>query len=72
MARKSFDDETLKWVREMPLSLVLVALIGRWVTKTGAWSTAFGRERFYLFIVCAVVWMNVISGILIVSVRGVG
>lgn len=22
MARKSFDDETLKWVREMPLSLV--------------------------------------------------
>ena len=23
MARKSFDDETLKWVREMPLSLVL-------------------------------------------------
>lgn len=23
MAKKSFDDETLKWVREMPLSLVL-------------------------------------------------
>ena len=37
------------------LTYLLVALIGRWVTKTGAWSTAFGRERFYLFIVCAVV-----------------
>jgi hypothetical protein len=23
MARKSFDDETLRWVREMPLSVVL-------------------------------------------------
>ena len=23
MAKRSFDDETLKWVREMPLSLVL-------------------------------------------------
>ncbi len=37
------------------LTYLLVALIGRWVTRTGAWSTAFGRERFYLFIVCAVV-----------------
>lgn len=37
------------------VTYLLVALIGRWVTKTGAWSTAFGRERFYLFIVCAVV-----------------
>ncbi len=37
------------------VTYLLVALIGRWVTKTGAWSTAFGRERFYLFIVCGVV-----------------
>jgi len=39
---------------ESVLTYLLVATVGRWIPLTGAWSTAFGRERFYLFIVAAV------------------
>ncbi len=39
---------------ESVLTYLLVATVGRWIPFTGAWSTAFGRERFYLFIVAAV------------------
>ncbi len=41
-------------VAESVITYLLVALVGRWIPLTGAWSTAFGRERFYLFIVGAV------------------
>ncbi len=49
-------------VVESILTYLFVAFIGRWVTKTGAWSTAFGRERFYLFIVGAVFVRLLIEG----------
>ena len=39
---------------ESIVTYLFVALLGRWISKTGVWSTAFGRERFYLFIVGAV------------------
>lgn len=39
---------------ESILTYFFVAMLGRWVSRTGVWSTAFGRERFYLFIVGAV------------------
>lgn len=40
----------------------LVAAIGRWAPKTGVWSTAFGRERFFLFIVCGVLVRYMMEG----------
>ncbi len=41
-------------VVEALLTYGIVTAIGRWAPKTGAWSSAFGRERFFLFIVCGV------------------
>ncbi len=41
-------------VLEALLTYLFAALIGRWLPRTGAWSTTFGRERFFLFIVGAV------------------
>src|SRR5688500_13297038 len=39
---------------EALLTYWLTALVGLWVPLTGAWSSAFGRERFFLFIISAV------------------
>jgi hypothetical protein len=50
---------------EALITYALVALVGQWITKTGAWSTAFGRERFYLFIVGAVLVRLAIEGSLV-------
>ncbi|HZF55855.1 MAG TPA: poly-gamma-glutamate biosynthesis protein PgsC/CapC [Polyangiaceae bacterium] len=47
---------------EAMITYALVALVGQWITKTGAWSTAFGRERFYLFIVGAVLVRLAVEG----------
>ncbi|AKT36860.1 poly-gamma-glutamate biosynthesis protein PgsC/CapC [Chondromyces crocatus] len=49
-------------VFESILTYLFVGLLGRWVSKTGVWSTAFGRERFYLFIVGAVFVRLAIEG----------
>ena len=49
-------------VFESILTYFVVALLGRWVSRTGVWSTAFGRERFYLFIVGAVFVRLAIEG----------
>ncbi|MDD9965368.1 MAG: poly-gamma-glutamate biosynthesis protein PgsC/CapC [Myxococcales bacterium] len=38
---------------ETVLTYVVCALIGKWLPRTQAWSTAFGRERFFLFILVA-------------------
>jgi hypothetical protein len=43
----------------------LVAGVGRWATLVGAWSAAFGRERFYLFIVGAVLVRLLFEGVLV-------
>ncbi|MDH5673726.1 MAG: poly-gamma-glutamate biosynthesis protein PgsC/CapC [Myxococcales bacterium] len=40
-------------VVEALLTYFLCAAIGLWIPRTGAWSTAFGRERFFLFILAA-------------------
>jgi hypothetical protein len=41
-------------VFEAIATYLFVRLVGEWITKTDAWSTTFGRERFFLFLVCAV------------------
>ena len=40
-------------VLEGVVGYFLAAAIGRWLPRTGAWSELFGRERFLLIIVCA-------------------
>ncbi|WP_437777879.1 poly-gamma-glutamate biosynthesis protein PgsC/CapC [Sorangium sp. So ce1097] len=52
-------------IAESIVTYLFVALIGRWVTRTGAWSTAFGRERFYLFIVGAVIVRLFVEGFVV-------
>ncbi|UQA62888.1 poly-gamma-glutamate biosynthesis protein PgsC/CapC [Polyangium aurulentum] len=52
-------------VVESVVTYWLVAGVGRWVTHLGAWSAAFGRERFYLFIVGAVLVRLLFEGVLI-------
>ncbi|MRG92372.1 poly-gamma-glutamate biosynthesis protein PgsC/CapC [Polyangium spumosum] len=47
----------------------LVAGVGRWVTHLGAWSAAFGRERFYLFIVGAVLVRLLFEGVIVPRVE---
>ncbi|MBN2194457.1 MAG: poly-gamma-glutamate biosynthesis protein PgsC/CapC [Polyangiaceae bacterium] len=39
---------------ESVVAYLLAALAGRWIPTTGAWSSFFGRERFLLIIICAV------------------
>ncbi|WP_437277238.1 poly-gamma-glutamate biosynthesis protein PgsC/CapC [Sorangium sp. So ce375] len=55
-------------IAESIVTYLFVALIGRWVTRTGAWSTAFGRERFYLFIVGAVIVRLFVEGFVVPEV----
>ncbi|WP_437295373.1 poly-gamma-glutamate biosynthesis protein PgsC/CapC [Sorangium sp. So ce426] len=55
-------------VAESIVTYLFVALIGRWITRTGAWSTAFGRERFYLFIVGAVIVRLFVEGFVVPEV----
>lgn len=50
---------------EAVLTYAIAALLGRWLPKTGAWSTTFGRERFFLFIVGAVVVRLFVEGNLV-------
>lgn len=52
-------------VLESVVTYWLVAGVGRWVTHLGAWSAAFGRERFYLFIVGAVLVRLLFEGVLV-------
>ncbi|WP_437598333.1 poly-gamma-glutamate biosynthesis protein PgsC/CapC [Sorangium sp. So ce590] len=52
-------------IAESIVTYLFVALIGRWITRTGAWSTAFGRERFYLFIVGAVIVRLFVEGLVV-------
>src|SRR5262245_42280351 len=47
---------------EAVITYVLTAALGHWITRAGAWTTAFGRERFYLFIVDAVIVRLVLEG----------
>ncbi|WP_437607311.1 poly-gamma-glutamate biosynthesis protein PgsC/CapC [Sorangium sp. So ce834] len=55
-------------IAESIVTYLFVALIGRWITRTGAWSTAFGRERFYLFIVGAVIVRLFVEGFVVPEV----
>ncbi|XYH96341.1 poly-gamma-glutamate biosynthesis protein PgsC/CapC [Sorangium sp. So ce1128] len=55
-------------IAESVVTYLFVALIGRWITRTGAWSTAFGRERFYLFIVGAVIVRLFVEGFVVPEV----
>ncbi|AUX26131.1 hypothetical protein SOCEGT47_066910 [Sorangium cellulosum] len=55
-------------IAESIATYLFVALIGRWITRTGAWSTAFGRERFYLFIVGAVIVRLFVEGLVVPEV----
>ncbi|AUX47338.1 hypothetical protein SOCE26_088570 [Sorangium cellulosum] len=55
-------------IAESIATYLFVALIGRWITWTGAWSTAFGRERFYLFIVGAVIMRLFVEGFIVPEV----
>jgi hypothetical protein len=63
-------------VKEVYASLTLVVAIAlgalagtRWPSEPPAFTRIYAAMSF---IVCAVVWFNVIAGILVVSVRGVG
>lgn len=38
---------------ETVLTYFVCAALGKWIPRTQAWSTAFGRERFFLFILVA-------------------
>jgi hypothetical protein len=49
-------------VVEAVLAYFLTALVGLWLPKTGAWSSSFGRERFFLFIVSAVLVRLAVEG----------
>src|SRR6187549_1105578 len=40
----------------------LAVLIGTYIPRLGAWSSTFGRERFFLFIVGAVIVRLVVEG----------
>ncbi|WP_437621027.1 poly-gamma-glutamate biosynthesis protein PgsC/CapC [Sorangium sp. So ce1151] len=55
-------------IAESVVTYMFVALIGRWITRTGAWSTAFGRERFYLFIIGAVIVRLFVEGFVVPEV----
>ncbi|WP_437830375.1 poly-gamma-glutamate biosynthesis protein PgsC/CapC [Sorangium sp. So ce1153] len=55
-------------IAESVVTYLFVALIGRWITRTGAWSTAFGRERFYLFIIGAVIVRLFVEGFVVPEV----
>ncbi|WP_437588360.1 poly-gamma-glutamate biosynthesis protein PgsC/CapC [Sorangium sp. So ce1000] len=55
-------------IAESIVTYLFVALIGRWITRTGAWSTAFGRERFYLFIIGAVIVRLFVEGFVVPEV----
>ncbi|MDI1444550.1 poly-gamma-glutamate biosynthesis protein PgsC/CapC [Polyangium sp. 6x1] len=56
-------------VLESVVTYWLVAGVGRWVTHLGAWSAAFGRERFYLFIVGAVLVRLLFEGVIVPRVE---
>src|SRR5687768_11310964 len=49
-------------VLEAVLAYFLTAAVGLWLPKTGAWSSCFGRERFFLFIVSAVLVRLAVEG----------
>src|SRR5260221_3734850 len=49
-------------VTEAVLTYLLTALVGLWLPKTGAWSSPFGRERFFLFIVTAILVRLAVEG----------
>lgn len=50
---------------EAVVTYLFGALTGRWLPKTGAWSSTFGRERFFLLIVGAVLVRLAVEGNLI-------
>ena len=50
---------------EAVLTYLLVAGVGQWLTVSGAWSTAFGRERFFLFIVGSMVVRVFMEGFIV-------
>jgi hypothetical protein len=52
-------------IGEALLTYWIAALLGRWLPRTGAWSTTFGRERFFLFIVGAIVVRLAVEGNLV-------
>ena len=56
-------------VLESVVTYWLVAGVGRWVTHLGAWSASFGRERFYLFIVGAVLVRLLFEGVIVPRVE---
>ncbi len=56
-------------ILESVVTYWLVAGVGRWVTNLGAWSAAFGRERFYLFIVGAVLVRLLFEGVIVPRVE---
>ncbi|HYO93218.1 MAG TPA: poly-gamma-glutamate biosynthesis protein PgsC/CapC [Polyangiaceae bacterium] len=49
-------------VVEAALTYLLTAIVGLWLPRTGAWSSSFGRERFFLFIVSAILVRLAIEG----------
>lgn len=50
---------------EALLTYVIVASVGLWIPKTSAWSTTFGRERFFLYIISAVMVRLAVEGYLV-------
>ena len=56
---------TLLITVEAILVYFFVSIIGQWIPKVGAWSTSFGRERFFLFIVVSALMRVVFEGVLI-------
>lgn len=50
---------------EALLTYLLCELCGRWLPRFGFWSTTFGRERFFLFIVNAVLVRLTVEGLLV-------
>jgi hypothetical protein len=62
-------------VFESILTYGLAAALGRWLPYSGAWSQTFGRERFFLFIVTAVLVRLAVEGTLVpwlVAEHGLG
>ncbi|HKY36897.1 MAG TPA: poly-gamma-glutamate biosynthesis protein PgsC/CapC [Polyangiaceae bacterium] len=47
---------------EAVLTYFLTAIVGLWLPRTGAWSSSFGRERFFLFIVSAILVRLAVEG----------
>lgn len=50
---------------EALLTYLLCEVCGRWLPRWGVWSTTFGRERFFLFIVNAVLVRLAVEGLIV-------